>query len=104
MTPYQIGMAGGALLVCAFLTALLYGATKSWPKFISKLIFINCIALVLEVLLSAVGNGISAEAMPTFKDAPFYLFGQTVVAAIDLFRFYRRATPSVRPERIEPKF
>src|SRR6266481_2076769 len=99
MTPYQIGQAGGAILGCAILTALLYGVTTSWPKSISKLIFINCIALVLEILLSAVGSGISAEAMPTFTGAPFYLFGQMVIAAIDLFRFYRRGTPtSVSPD------
>jgi hypothetical protein len=105
MTPYQIGQAGGALVVSALLTALLYGLTASWPKSISKLVFINGIALVLLVLMRAVGTGISAEAMPSFSGAWAYIFGQAVVAAIDLFRFYRRARkPSVIPDRIEPKF
>jgi hypothetical protein len=105
MTPYQIGQAGGAVFVCALLTALLYGLTASWPKSISKLVFINGIALVLEVLLYAVGSGISREAMPNFAGAWAYILGQAVIAAIDLFRFYRRTSHApVRPDRIEPTF
>jgi hypothetical protein len=69
MTAYHWGQAGGALIICTIVTLLLHGASRTWPKSVSKIVFINCIAAIIEVLLSAVGNGISAEATPSWRTA-----------------------------------
>jgi hypothetical protein len=105
MNAYQWGQLGGALFACIIVTMLLYAGTGSWPKSIGKIIFINCIGAILEVLLYAVGSGISAEAIPSFRGAPFYLFWQLVIGIIDFIKFRRAAHTALVPrEREEPRF
>jgi hypothetical protein len=105
MNAYQWGQLGGASVPCVVVTMLLYGASGGWPKSTGKIIFISCIAAILEVLISALGAGISAEATPSFRSAPFYLFWQLVIGIIDYIRFRRAARGVSAPrERTEPRF
>jgi hypothetical protein len=102
MNAYQWGQLGGAFLSSGILTAILYGGAASWTPSTAKLVFINIIAVILAVLLQAVGHGISAESAPSFWTAPFCVAAQIVIA---LFIFLRRKTRELPPrERIEPRF
>ena len=105
MAPYQLGQFTGALGICFVITSILYAASRSWPKSIGKLVFINSIAAIFSVLMSAVGYAISAEATPSFGVAPFYLAAQAVIAAVDFYRLRRRIQRDrIVPERTEPRF
>src|SRR5271169_3091050 len=97
------GQLAGAFFACGLVIAILYGGAASWPTSIAKLVFLNIIAVVIEVLLHAVGNGISTESTPSFRAAPFYGVAQLLIALFFFFRS-RKSRSEPRGSRIEPRF
>ena len=74
----------GALIGSTILTSLLHAFSRSWPTSYGKVIFLNIIAVLLAVLISATGKADGGP--PNFHTAPFYTLAQIIILIVDLVR------------------
>ena len=105
MAAYQIGQFFGALIACGVVTGLLHAGASTWPASIGKAVFINIIAAIIEILLSAIGRGFSAASTPDFSDAPIYVVAQLIIVVVYFIRIRRSPRGEARAsERRDSKF